>query len=94
MPGLWLAAREPEPGDMEWGEDPQGILIVRPDDAVTCRVLDAASHAFLAAVREGQTLGEAITAAAVTNADADLAALFAALIADGVFSGLAPGPST
>ncbi|CAN5271263.1 DNA-binding domain-containing protein [soil metagenome] len=94
LPGLWLAARAPEPGEMDWGEDPQGVLIVRPHDAVACRLLNAAGHAFLTAVREGQTLGEAITAAALADPDADLAALFAALIADGVFSGLNPGPST
>lgn len=91
LPGLWLGARQPDPDGLEWTQDPQGVLIVRPADAVTCRRLDAASHAFLAAAREGQTLGEAITAAALADPAADLAALFAALIADGVFSGLIPG---
>ena len=91
LPGLWLAARHSELGEMEWGEDPQGVLIVRPGDAVICRLLDAAGHAFLTAIREGQTLGEAIVAAAQADPDADLPALFAALIADGVFSGLTPG---
>ena len=88
LPGLWLAAREPDPGEMELLEDPQGVLIVRPADTVTCRRLDAAGFAFLTAVQSGATLGEAITAAAQANSSADLATLFAALIADGVFSGL------
>ena len=91
LPGLWLSAREPEPGEMELGETPQGILIVRPHDAVHIRVLDLAGHAFLRAAADGATLGEAITAAADADPAADLAALFAALIADGVFSGLALG---
>jgi hypothetical protein len=91
LPGLWLAARRPDPGEMELVETPQAILIVRPADTVACRLLDAAGHAFLAAAGDGQTLGEAITAAAVADPDADLAVLFAALIADGVFSGLVPG---
>ena len=91
LPGLWLAARKPESGEMEWAETPQGVLIVRPGDAVTCRLLDAAGHAFLTAVRDGQTLGEAIAGAAQADPDADLSTLFAALIADGVFSALLPG---
>ena len=89
LPALWLAAREPEPGEMELREDPQAILIVRTHDTVASRVLDLAGFAFLHAVAsEGATLGEAITAAAEADPAADLPALFAALIADGVFSGL------
>ncbi|KRA68507.1 hypothetical protein ASD89_16875 [Caulobacter sp. Root656] len=88
LPGLWLAAREPAPGEMTLAEDPQGVLVVRPEDIVRSRRLDAAGFAFLAAARDGAGLGEAITAAAQADPAADLAALFAALIADGVFSGL------
>jgi hypothetical protein len=88
LPGLWLAAREPEPDEMELVDDPQGVLIIRPHDAVRSRLLDAAGFAFLTAARDGATLVEAITAAAQADPAADLAPLFAALIADGVFSGL------
>jgi hypothetical protein len=88
LPGLWLAAREPEPGGMELLDDPQAVLILRPRNAVTARVLDRAGHAFLVAAADGATLGEAITAAAEADPSADLATLFAALIADGVFVGL------
>lgn len=91
LPGLWLAARQPDPDALELIEAPQAILIVRPVDTVRRRLLDPAAHAFLAAVGDGQTLGEAITAAALTDPAADLAALFAGLIADGVFSDLVPG---
>jgi hypothetical protein len=94
LPGLWLAAREPEPGEMELVEDPQGVMIVRPNDAVQSRLLDTASFAFLAAARDGATLGEAITAAGESEPAADLANLFAALIADGVFCGLDLGDAT
>ena len=88
LPSLWRAAREPEPGEMELSEPAQGVLIVRPHDTVHSRVLDLAGHAFLTAAADGATLGEAITAAAQADPSADLAVLFAALIADGVFSGL------
>jgi hypothetical protein len=88
LPSLWLAAREPEPGEMALSEPAQGVLIVRPHDRVRNRVLDLAGHAFLTAAADGATLGEAITAAGEADPAADLAALFAALIADGVFSGL------
>ena len=91
LPSLWLAARDPEPGEMELVETPQGVLILRPHDAVRCRLLDAPGFAFLSRARDGASLGEAITAAAQADPAADLAALFAALIADGVFSGLALG---
>ena len=88
LPGLWLAARQPDPGEMALSPEPQAILIVRPADTVHSRLIDAAGLAFLTAVRDGATLGEAITAAAQADPHADLASLFAALIADGVFSGL------
>ncbi|WP_165184834.1 DNA-binding domain-containing protein [Caulobacter soli] len=94
LPGLWLAAREPEPGEMVLADDPQGVLIVRPHDTVRSRLLDRAGFAFLTAARDGASLGAAITAAAETDPAADLAALFAALIADGVFSGLDLGDPT
>jgi hypothetical protein len=91
LPGLWLAAREPDPGEMELVDDPQGVLIVRPNDVVHSRLLDAAGFAFLTAARDGAPLGETIAAAAQADPTADLATLFAALIADGVFGGLALG---
>lgn len=88
LPGLWLAARQPAPGEMTLGEAPEGVLIVRPEDTVLSRLLDRAGFAFLAAARDGASLGEAITAAAHADPAADLATLFAALIADGLFVGL------
>ncbi|MBO9708590.1 MAG: putative DNA-binding domain-containing protein [Caulobacter sp.] len=88
LPALWLAARDNDIGAMTWNPEPQGILIVRPAETVACRVIDAATHAFLAAVRDEAPLGEAIGAAAEADPDTDLPALFAALIADGVFVGL------
>jgi hypothetical protein len=88
LPDLWLAAREPDPGEMTLSPDPQGVLVVRPHDAVRASVLDRAAYAFLTAAATGATLGEAITAAGEADSAADLASLFAALIADGVCSGL------
>jgi hypothetical protein len=88
LPALWLAARRPDPGEMELQPDPQGVLIVRPHEVVTARLLERAGVAFLAAARDRASLGEAIAAAAEADPAADLASLFAALIADGVFVGL------
>ncbi|HWW24916.1 MAG TPA: DUF2063 domain-containing protein, partial [Caulobacter sp.] len=75
-------------------EAPQGVLIVRPEDTVHSRLLDAAGFAFLTAARNGESLGQAITAAAQADPAADLASLFAALIADGLFVGLDLGDPT
>ena len=90
LPGLWLAAREEGAEDPSLDDAPQALLIIRPGAAVHARLLDAAGYAFLTACRTGQSLGEAMAAAAEADPRADLPALFAALIADGVFSGLIP----
>jgi hypothetical protein len=94
LPGLWLAAREDGARDLSLDGEPQALLIVRPGAAVHARLLDAAGYAFLTACRTGQTLGEAMGFAAEADPQAELPALFAALIADGVFSGLIPGDLT
>lgn len=89
LPGLWLAAREGRE-DLELSETPQTLLLVRRDGAVCARLASAAETAFLRACREGQTLGQAAERAAEADPNVPLAPLFAALIADGVFSGPDP----
>ena len=61
---------------------------VRRCGVVASRILDDAETEFLRAVRSGAPLGEAAERAANAKPDAPIATLFAALIADGVFSGL------
>lgn len=86
LPSLWMAARDGAE-DLELSETPETLLLVRPGEAVTSRVVGAAATAFLRACRDNLTAGEAAEAAATADPDAPFASLFAALIADGVFAG-------
>lgn len=91
LPSLWVGAREGRAG-LELSETAEGLLLSRPDASVAYRVIGPADCAFLAACRMGRSLAEAMGLAAETDPGADLHILFAALIADGVFSGLEIGP--
>jgi hypothetical protein len=93
LPGLWAAARGGEDA-LELSEDPQGLLLIRPASQVLHRIIGPADIAFLAACRAGKSLAEAIDLATQADAEANLQTLFAALIADGVFSGLNSGSPT
>ncbi len=93
LPGLWAAARAGAE-ELALTEDRQGLLLVRPADRVAHRIIGPADLAFLAACRAGRPLAEAIGEAAKADGSADLQILFAALIADGVFSALDPGASS
>lgn len=87
VPGLWLAARAGE-GALELEESPQTLLLIRRAGAVSSRIADDAEAAFLRACREGDALGRAAERAAEAQPTCSIASLFAALIADGAFSGL------
>lgn len=80
LPSLWAAAREGRE-DLELSETPETLLFVRARH----RVVGDAETAFLRACRDGQTLAQAAEQAG----DADVAPIFARLIADGVFMDLA-----
>lgn len=71
-----------------------GVLLTRPGDTVQARLLDAADWAFLDACRQGASLGEAASAALMATPEADLAALFADLVALGALGLPEPNPST
>lgn len=92
LPSLWAAARAGQT-ELDLTEGAEGLLLVRRYGAVTHRVVGPADIAFLSACRAGRSLAEAVAAAAEVQPDADLQTLFSALIADGVFSGLNPGPT-
>lgn len=87
VPGLWLAARAGEDA-LELAETPQTLLLIRRAGAVGSRIANEAEAAFLRACREGDTLGRAAERATEAEPTCSIASLFAALIADGAFSGL------
>lgn len=91
VPGLWLAARAGDEA-LELTETPQALMLVRRSGVVATRLMQDGETEFLRAVRDGDTLGLAAERAAKAQPDAPLETLFAALIADGVFSGLDPEP--
>lgn len=85
LPSLWAAAREGRE-DLELSDQPEALLLVRAKGAVMHRVISEAETAFLHACRGGLTSAEAAERALVAKPGADLAGLFAALIADGAFA--------
>ncbi|MFZ4163791.1 DNA-binding domain-containing protein [Brevundimonas sp. NPDC058933] len=85
-PSLWLAHRDPRAGtEMSWRPTPEGLLIHRPGDHVLTRRLSRAQWAFLDAGRRGASFAAAAMAAQAAQPRVDIPALFAELIAFGVF---------
>ncbi len=66
----------------------EAMLITRPQLDVLVRQIPAAMAVFLCAIESGGTLGEAAEAALETDADFDIAAAIATLIASGATSAL------
>lgn len=86
---IWLSERGLEPAaSLDFVERGEGLLIARPQMAVTATRLDKPSHAFLKACRAGKTLGQAATAAFAADPATDLRALFAGLVEAGAFATL------
>jgi hypothetical protein len=85
LPSLWSAARAGRE-DLELSDQAEALLLVRDNGAVMHRVIGVAETAFLRACRDGLTSAEAAERALKADPSADLAPLFAALIADGVFA--------
>ncbi len=69
----------------------EAALVIRPQLQVNVLRLDAAGHAFTAALAAGETLGQA-AARAAANEGFDLGPTLAKLIAAGAFSGFAATP--
>lgn len=87
VPGLWLAARSGE-DSLELTETPQTVMLIRRAGAVRSRLLSDAEAVFLRATRQGETLGDAAEGVARTDPQAQIAPLFATLLAEGAFSSL------
>lgn len=91
-PSLWLAHRYPTAGDeLMWRAEAEGLLIHRPDAEVRARRLSRAQWLFLDACRKGRPFGVAALAARSAERDLDVPALFAGLVALGVFDSIAVG---
>lgn len=88
-PSLWLAHRYPQSGaELAWRAEAEGLLIHRPDAEVRARRVSRAEWAFLDACRKGRPFGVAALAAQSAQPGLDVPALFAGLIALGVFQSL------
>jgi hypothetical protein len=74
----------------EWR--PEDALIARPYLDVEIRALPRGGSAFLVALIAGETLVDAVEAAATEDADFDLAANLAALIGAGLVIGFSTAP--
>lgn len=86
---IWLAHRDGEPANElapVW--QAEGALLTRPDGAVWATPIDRPEHRLLFGLRLGETIGEAAAAVAATYPQADIARLFAKLIARGAFLAL------
>ncbi|UQV19417.1 hypothetical protein MU852_06450 [Brevundimonas albigilva] len=85
-PSLWLAHRYPQSGaELAWRAEPEGLLVHRPDAEVRARRLTRAEWVFLGACRKGRAFGAAALSAQSAQPGLDVPALFAGLIALGVF---------
>ncbi len=93
VPGLWLDLRAGAEA-LELAETPQTLLLIRRAGSVSSRIADEGEAAFLRACRDGDTLGRAAEHAAKAQPSCSIPSLFAALIADGAFSGLDPDRHT
>jgi|GEM_PF-480122 uncharacterized protein (UPF0276 family) len=85
-PSLWLAHRDPHAGaELSWRPTPEGLLIHRPEDHVRMHRLSRAQWAFLDAGRRSASFAASAMAAQAAQPGVDVPALFAELIAFGVF---------
>lgn len=93
-PSLWraLQAADDPPRDLELGDAPEGLLIVRPDLDIAHQLLGAGELAFLAACAAGASLLEAAMAALAAEPGLDLSTAFAGLVAAGAFTSLRKHP--
>jgi hypothetical protein len=89
-PSLWLATRWPPqtPAELEFLPEPQGVVVGRRDDIVRARLVGAAEFAFLSAGLQRRPLAQAARAALEADPRADLPAILAAALEDGLFTAL------
>ena len=84
---LWLALRRTcAVSDPMAAVGSEGIVLTRPNGAVEAHLITHEEYLFLAALRDGLSVGAAAMRVLEANPECDLATLFARLIGDGVFS--------
>lgn len=83
-----LAAAEPAAIN-----EPQAVLVTRPDIEVTVTCLDLAGAAFIEGLMNGDTLGEAAQIAANTDTHFDLGAALGLALSTGAFCAVPPSTS-
>jgi hypothetical protein len=85
---IWrLHQAEEDPEELELGEAPEHVLLVRPRAAVTALGLSSGSFAFLKAVQGRHSIAEAAVSALTTEPGIDLGELLSLLFAAGTFAG-------
>lgn len=91
-PSIWLGNRqETPPDDLVWDQQPEGLLIVRPEMTVLGLRLARPQFAFLDACRDGRTVGGAVVAALGADPTIDLSSLFRDLLLMGAFTRIESG---
>lgn len=88
---IWERDRPGSPpldDDIAWGAE--GVLIARPLDSVGVLKLDAPGKAFVDACAQGRALGHAAQAALTLDHLADVAGLFAGILALGALAAINP----
>ncbi|OUM01849.1 HvfC/BufC N-terminal domain-containing protein [Variovorax sp. JS1663] len=83
---IWARNRTDGQENAELVWQGEGALLTRPFDSVAWQAIDHAACTFLDACAAGRPLGEAAECALAIDADADLAALLAALLRAGAFT--------
>lgn len=86
---LWLALQDDDsPSELEMSGDPEAIVFLRPDLAVTPARLSPGAAAFLDACARRRPLAEAAEAALAREPGIDLTGVFSQLISGGAFARL------
>lgn len=87
-PSIWLAHLDPDIGEVapEWRAE--GMLLSRRDGAVIAQRIGPAAHRILFGLRLGETIGQAVAAAADIYPDTDITRTFADILASGALSSL------
>lgn len=92
---IWRLHQEHDrPASVELDDRPEHVLLVRPQASVAAIDLTPGAFAFLAVVRRGWTIAEAVTEALETEPAIDVAILLSGLFAAGAFSGFADRQDT
>jgi hypothetical protein len=91
---IWERHRRPSAVGDELAWRGEGALLTRPGDTVNWHGITRAGCAFLDACASGASLAEAAERALATDPQADISAMFAALLRAGAFAGASASPAS